>query len=217
MVSKLHRALLSFCKIKRKIYYSIGSFTITTSHLSMPLPCSLITSSKLATKHLAEQGHHLIAHISGPLFTGTGLSRFQGYREGLQEENIEFVSSYIQESQYTVEGGYDSMQVLLDLPNPPTAIFASNIMICLGAMKAIYDRGLSIPKDISIIGFHDVFFATTLQPALTTIKMPLYDMEKEAVKKLITTLQGKEGDNEQGLMVDGATLVVRDSTSSPST
>ncbi|WP_050182433.1 LacI family DNA-binding transcriptional regulator [Domibacillus robiginosus] len=174
-----------------------------------------VLGAKLATKHLIDQGHHLIAHISGPLFTGTGLNRFQGYREGLQEKNVDFSPVYVQESKYTVESGYESMQRLLDLPTPPTAVFASNIMICLGAMKAIHDRGLSVPKDISIIGVHDVFFASTLQPPLTTIEMPLYDMGKEAVKKLITIIQGDEGENERGIMIDGASLILRSSTSPP--
>jgi DNA-binding LacI/PurR family transcriptional regulator len=174
-----------------------------------------LRGGKLATKHLAELGHQLIAHISGPLYTGTGLSRFQGYREGLTEANIEFVPSYVHESQYTVEGGYKSMQKLLDLPTPPTAVFASNIMICLGAMKAIHDKGLSIPKDISIIGFHDVFFASTLQTSLTTVKMPLYDMGKESVKKLIATIMDKEGESKKGLTIEGVSLIVRDSTDSP--
>ncbi|ARF18037.1 LacI family DNA-binding transcriptional regulator [Sporosarcina ureae] len=168
---------------------------------------------KLATKHLAQLGHKRIAHITGPLFTGTGIKRFQGYREGLKEEEINFISSYVQESEYTIEGGYRSMQALLDLSTPPTAVFASNIMVSLGAMKAIQDRGLSIPRDISIIGFHEVDFASSLSPSLTTIKMPLYEMGSESVKKLITIIQGREEENELGLIISGASLVVRDSTS----
>ncbi|SIP88460.1 LacI family DNA-binding transcriptional regulator [Domibacillus enclensis] len=174
-----------------------------------------LLGAKLATKHLIKQGHHRIAHISGPLFTATGLSRFQGYREGLQEDNIDYIPVYVQESKYTVENGYESMEILLDLPDPPTAVFASNIMICLGAMKAIQDRGLTIPKDMSIIGVHDVFFTSTLQPPLTTVKMPLYEMGREAVKKLIAIIQGKEGETGQGVTIDGASLIVRSSTSPP--
>nr|WP_275670911.1 substrate-binding domain-containing protein [Bacillus mesophilum] len=173
-----------------------------------------VQGAKIATKHLTDLGHQRIAHISGPLYTGTGISRFKGYREGLQEERITFNPSYVQESQYTVESGYVSMQKLLELPTPPTAIFASNIMTCLGAMKAIHDHGLIIPRDISLIGFHDVFFTSTLQPSLTTVKMPLYNMGRESVKKLIATINGEE--NENGLTISGASIVIRDSTSPPS-
>lgn len=175
-----------------------------------------VNGGKLATKHLAELGHKRIAHISGPLYTGTGLSRVQGYREGLREEQIEFIPGYLQESEYSVEGGYKAAQVLLDLPAPPTAIFAANILICLGAMKAIYDRGLSIPSDISIIGFHDVLFASSLFPSLTTVKMPLYEMGRESVSKLIKRIQGKDEEIEQGQIINGASLLIRDSTSHPS-
>src|SRR5699024_8864545 len=83
---------------------------------------------KLATKHIIDFGHRRIAHISGPLFTSTGLARFQGYREGLKEAKINFNSNYMQESQYTIESGYQSMKNILDLPTPPSAVFASNIM-----------------------------------------------------------------------------------------
>ncbi|WP_172840482.1 LacI family DNA-binding transcriptional regulator [Virgibacillus phasianinus] len=167
---------------------------------------------KLATKHLTELGHKRIAHITGPLFTGTGLRRFQGYRQGLREADIEFNSSHVQESEYTVESGYASMQKLLNLPELPTAIFASNIMICLGAMRAIYDKGLSIPEDISIVGIHDTFFGSSLFPSLTTVKMPLYEMGAESVKKLIASIKGDERENGQGLTIKEASLIVRDST-----
>jgi len=70
------------------------------------------------------------------------------------------------------------MQTLLDFWLHPTAVFAANIMISLGAINAIYDQGLAIPEDISVIGIHDVFIASAFYPPLTTAKMPLYEMGK---------------------------------------
>lgn len=200
-ILNLKKANKPFVLVNR-IISGINNFVILNDELG----------GKLATKHLSGLGHKRIAHISGPLFTGTGLKRFQGYREGLKEGNIDFVSSYVQESQYTIESGYQSMQALLNLPTPPTAVFASNIMVSLGAMKAIDDHGLSIPNDISIVGFHDVYIASTLSPSLTTIEMPLYEMGKESVKKLISVIQEQEIEEEPGLIISGASLIVREST-----
>jgi len=172
-----------------------------------------VFGTKLAVKHLIELGHTRIAHLAGPLYTGTGLERFQGYRLALQEAGIEFKPNYMFESKYTAEDGYRGMNTLLDLPEPPTAVFAGNIMICLGAMKAAQERGLTIPDDISLVGFHDVFFASMLYPPLTTVKMPLFEMGQEAVKKITKILRGEEV--EQSLRIPGASLVVRGSTAAP--
>lgn len=114
--------------------------------------------AKLAVEHLIHLGHTRIGHLAGPLYTETGLERFHGYRAALQESKVEFIPHYVCESKYSVEDGYYSMNNLLELADPPTAVFAANIMICIGAMRAIQERGLTIPKDISIVGFHDILF-----------------------------------------------------------
>lgn len=166
--------------------------------------------AKLAVEHLIHLGHTQIGHIAGPLFTETGLERFHGYRAALQESNVEFKSHYVCESKYSAEDGYRCMNNLLELADPPTAVFAANMMVCIGAMRAIQERGLSIPKDISIVGFHDILFTSALQPPLTTVKMPLFEMGEEGVKKLIKILRGENAG--QGLRLPGATLVIRGST-----
>lgn len=169
-----------------------------------------LQGSRVAVKHLASLGHQKIAHISGPLYTGTGLQRLQGYRLALKDYEVEFNSSYIIESTFSIEGGYSAMKELLYLPNPPTAVFAANIMICLGAMKAIQENGLAIPEQLSIICIHDVYFAETLNPPLTTIKMPLYEMGTQSVDKLISIIQGK--DNGSGIILPDTQLIQRKST-----
>ncbi len=168
-----------------------------------------IEGAKLGVKHLIDFGHEKIANISGPLYTTTGLERLQGYRIAINEGDIEFVSEYIQESDFTIQGGYDAMIKLLALPEPPTAVFASSILIALGAMKAIHEKGLSIPNDISIVGFHDVYFADAIFPALTTVKMPLEEMGGRAIMKLIDIIRKK--DNGEGIIVPGGTIISRES------
>src|SRR5699024_3456297 len=142
----------------------------------------------------------------------------EGFKEKLFEGGLEVHDDYIQKSSYTIEDGYRSMNSLLDLEEPPTAVFTANILISLGAMKAIQDRNLKIPADISVIGIHDVMFAATLYPPLTTVKMPLYEMWQEAVKKIISMIKGETDPiNSKGITIEGGTLIKRESTGPPST
>lgn len=168
---------------------------------------------KLATEHLIDLGHRHIAHITGPLYTGTALKRFQGYREMLQEKNIPFEVKYVQESDYTMEGGYQSMEKLLELDSPPNAIFAANVLVAMGAIKAIHDNGFQVPADFSVIGIHDVFFASGLSPSLTTVDMPLYEMGSRAVAQLLGAISERKL-KFPGVTIDGATLIPRESTRS---
>jgi len=165
---------------------------------------------EIATEHLINLGHTRIANITGPLYTSTGLARFQGFRKRLKKGNITFNPSYVQESEHTQENGYISMKKLLELPEPPTAVFVANIIVCLGALEAIYDHGLSIPDDISIISIHDTYVSSSLNPPLTTIKMPLYEMGQKAVKQLILLIKSGQ---EHGSMLENASIVIRKSTS----
>ncbi|GAK03025.1 ribose operon repressor [Geomicrobium sp. JCM 19037] len=167
---------------------------------------------EMATRHLIDLNHEHIAHIAGPLNTGTALQRYDGYKQTIKAAGISFRSHYVQESDYTMEGGYEAMGKLLSLRTPPSAVFASNIMVAMGAMKAIREHGMDVPGDISVIGIHDVFFASGLSPTLTTVKMPLYEMGVEAVKELIKAIQDKNY-KMGGITIPGATLIKRESTS----
>lgn len=169
--------------------------------------------ARLAVTHLIELGHTRIGHLSGPLFTGTGTERFQGYRAALKDAEIDFNPGYLHESGYTVESGYAGMMKLLELPEPPTAVFAANVLSSVGAIKAIKEKGLSVPGDISVVGVHDVFFAEMIDPALTTVKMPLFEMGIEAVKSLTKKLKGEKSG--VSVRIPGAELIVRQSTGNP--
>ncbi|WP_042357671.1 LacI family DNA-binding transcriptional regulator [Bacillus rubiinfantis] len=168
-----------------------------------------LMGAKKGVQHLIEYGHKQIGHIAGPLFTTTGIERLQGYRSAINEANIEFVSEYVQESDYTIEDGYRAMRKLLSLSNPPTAVFAASITISLGAMKAIREFGLSIPENISLVGYHDVYFADSLNPPLTTVAMPLEEMGSLAIEKLLRILQ--HNDNGEGIVLQGGTIISRGS------
>ena len=118
----------------------------------------------MAMEHLYEQGHQKIAHLAGPLYTDTasGERRISGRIDGAW---IELRQEYIIETEYSLRGGRDAMvQLLKDVENRPTAVFAANDLIAMGAVAGAAEMGLSVPSDISIIGFNDIWIASTSCP-----------------------------------------------------
>jgi len=120
------------------------------------------------------------------------MERIAGYKEALYDYGIEFDPRLIVNGDFTQSGGYRAMRELLQQPERPEAIAAANDLIALGAMRAIYESGLTIPDDIGIVGFNDNQFASHLSPPLTTIRQPTYDIGCEVAKMLIKRILGKE-------------------------
>jgi DNA-binding LacI/PurR family transcriptional regulator len=134
-----------------------------------------------ATQHLIDLKHRNIAFIGATMASGKNLKRFQGYLKALEANNFEIDERLITGNSeanddapgYSTEKlGYEAMKRLLVLPNRPTAVFARNDFTAIGAMNAIKEAGLSIPKDISIVGFDDIPMAIHTAPALTTVRQP---------------------------------------------
>lgn len=171
-----------------------------------------LSGSRLATEYLIRLGHKKIAHIAGPLYTSTGLTRLQGYRDSLNKFGLEYESHLVQESDYTLQGGYAATKKLLETRRDFTAIFASNILISLGALNALHDVGLRVPEDVSVIGFHDVYFASTINPPLTTVQLPLVELGKGAVSKLISMLGNERDKAKEKTIIQGAKIIERSST-----
>jgi LacI family transcriptional regulator len=117
------------------------------------------------------------------------------------------------ESDFAVGGGHASAGALLDLPSPPTAIFAFNDQLAIGAMRAALERDLRVPEDLSIVGFDDTATAELVTPALTTVRQPLAEMGRMAVSLLIRLLENR---SVEALHVELETqLIVRGSTAAP--
>jgi len=147
--------------------------------------------SRMAVNHLVELGHKHIAFLSGPLMLDTALRRFQGYRQGLHENGLEYNNSFVQETDwFSYNGGQESMAKLLARTRKPTAVFVSNLMSCVGALSAICHAGLRIPEDISVVGYHDAPLTEVLIPPLTVVKSPLYEMGYQGANDLIISLKG---------------------------
>jgi LacI family transcriptional regulator len=103
-------------------------------------------------------------------------------------------SDYIIETNFDEQTGYNACRKMLDLPDPPTAICASNDMVAIGAMRAIKERGLHIPDDISLTGYNDIWIASRLDPPLTTVRYPLAKMGETAFKLLMKLMSREEPD-----------------------
>ena len=167
-----------------------------------------------AARHLAGLGHRRIAFISGPDSFRSSHERGQGFREGLAEYGLSLDDACVRQGAYTFESGVEAAQSLLSMREPPTAIFAGNDEMAIGVMKAARDRGLDVPRDLSIVGFDDLPMASRVWPNLTTVRLPIRDMGRMAAEKLTARSRGLDPAVLVQPEVDPS-LVVRDSTATP--
>jgi LacI family transcriptional regulator len=140
---------------------------------------------KEAMSYAISQGHTRCAIIEGKVGFKSSIERKQGFMDGLMHHQIPLNPAYFVSGDYSMESGKVAMQQLLSLPTPPTLVFCSNDDMAIGAMKACYGKGISVPQQISIIGFDDIMFAPYCNPALTTIRKPIIDISELGTKKLI--------------------------------
>jgi LacI family transcriptional regulator len=166
-----------------------------------------------AMSHLLGLGHRRIAAITGPRGWVATEDRRRGYHAALAAQGILPDPSLEVEADFEIAPGRDAAGHLLDLHDPPTAIFAFNDNLAIGALQAARDRGLRVPGDLSVVGFDDVEPATIVTPTLTTVRQPLAEMGRTAVSLLMRLLERQRFET---LRVELATrLVVRESTGPP--
>jgi LacI family transcriptional regulator len=143
---------------------------------------------KQALGHLVSLGHRRIAHIAGPHTTRAGSQRLDAFLHCVAEYLPES-EPLIHEGDFRVEGGRHAASEMLSQDTPPTAVLAANDMMALGLMKEFRSAGLSIPGDISIIGFDDIAFAALSDPPLTTISLPRMELGRSVVDALMMTIE----------------------------
>jgi LacI family transcriptional regulator len=164
----------------------------------------------LATRHLIELGHHRIGCISGPSDITLSAERVTGYRQALQEAGLPTDESLIIRGNFQYESGFESAQYLLAQPKPPTAIFACNDLMAIGAINAAIKCGRQVPAQLSIVGFDDIRMAGYINPLLTTIAQPKYEMGTIATTMLLDRIHTQDMPPRQKLL--DTRLVVREST-----
>jgi len=151
-----------------------------------------LAGGRLATKHLASLGHRRIMMLHGGDGVSTNAPRLAGYRSALSEAGLPYDEALVVKAGFDWKPAFNAMNEVLDRPRAswPTAIFAVNDLCAAGAIKAIEGRGLKVPEDFAIVGFDDTWFATTVQPALTSVRMPIKEMGALAVRMLASEVAG---------------------------
>jgi LacI family transcriptional regulator len=138
-----------------------------------------------ATEYLVELGHRRIGFITGAMDQICAQDRLAGYETALADHEIAYDPKLVYEGDFFQPLGYAGASALLELPHPPTAIFASNDVSAFGVMEAVREHGLHIPDDVSIVGFDDIPQAAHVHPPLTTIRQPLEKMGRTATRMLL--------------------------------
>lgn len=188
---------------------------VLLQHQNSSVPCVVLTDvlgGQMATQHLVDLGHRRIGFIKGCLPSAARAEeRLIGYQQALAAARIEPDPALVVESEANQNAGYQAMKRLLALPEPPTAVFCHNDVLAVGAMHAIQAAGLSIPGDMSIIGFDDTANSAHLTPPLTTMRFSRVEMGRRAADILFRAIEQYEG--YQPHTVDlPVQLVVRSST-----
>jgi LacI family transcriptional regulator len=176
------------------------------------LPCVDVDNKAgayTAVTHLIGLGHKRIGFVSNaPLSYAGAQDRFAGYRQALTEHDLPLQDSLVRTATFLPETAEAAVQELLELPERPTAVFAASDVVAIGVMSAIQAAGLSIPHDMAVVGFDDIFLAAHTHPALTTIHVPAYGLGWTAAEVLISLI---EGDEEGSAVTLETELVIRDS------
>lgn len=173
-------------------------------------------AAELGIGHLYNLGHRQIAAIKGQAFSSDTIVRWETMNEAAQKRGISLdpvLTVQLEGDSPSPEIGYTAMKSLLAKGENFTAVFAFNDISAIGAIRALEEMGLRVPRDVSVLGFDDIYAAAFHNPALTTIRQPLFEMGHLAAKTLLERLgKGADGDVPQTLSVE-PTIVVRHSTS----
>lgn len=161
-------------------------------------------------RHLVQHGHQRVAVIKGTEKNLDAEERLRGYRQALREAGAELHAELEVFGNFSESSGYDAAQKLLMLRAHPTAIFAANDSMALGALSALREMGVAVPQEIALAGFDDVPISRFLSPALSTVHVPITDLGAIAIQKLIHAFTEKNAHVKQQALVP-TSLVLRES------
>ncbi|MFG2945849.1 LacI family DNA-binding transcriptional regulator [Streptomyces adustus] len=165
-----------------------------------------------ATEHLLSLGHERIAVIAGPRRTLCAGARIAGYRSALASAGLRLRPEYLRHGRADEAGARIRMRELLDLPVPPTAVFVCSDRMALGVYQALTERDLTVPHDVSVVGFDDLPEARWASPSLTTVRQPLAEMAATALRLLVRMA---DGHRPEGTRTELSTRLVERSSTAP--
>ncbi len=170
--------------------------------------------ARLAVEHLAALGHARIAFVGGLPTTDTAARREAGFREAMDVAGLAVPPEYVTALGYEPLRGRQALAQLMALPEPPTAIVVANVNAALGALLEARVLGLSIPDALSIVAIHDAWPAENSWPPLTTVRMPLYELGREAMSAIVERVAGGE-QSDHTVRDPSPELIIRESTAPP--
>lgn len=162
-----------------------------------------------AVEHLLELGHRRIGYVGGIPHISTSTERLAGYRKALEAANVPFEPGLVREGDSRQESGRAMAGQLLDLSEPPSALFVGNNLMTLGALEAIHRRDLTIPDDVALVSYDDMPWSLAFDPPLTAVSQPGYEMGREAAELLLRRIE-EPGESAQ-LVVLQPRLLIRGS------
>jgi len=165
----------------------------------------------LATRHLLDLGHRRIGVIAGPRYASSSRGRVSGYRQAMDEAGVAIEAGWEIESTFGIESGAEAAALLMAAPTPPTALFAVNDNTAVGALSALHRLGLSVPEDVSLVGYNDIPIVSRLPTPLTSVRVPFEQIATAALDLLI---RGPLSEQDR-IRVAPPTLIPRRSSGSP--
>ncbi|WP_416911118.1 LacI family DNA-binding transcriptional regulator [Paracoccus sp. (in: a-proteobacteria)] len=165
----------------------------------------------LATRHLIDLGHRDIALLTGPAYASSARGRVKGYRQAMTEAGLAIRPDLLAASSFSIESGAEAAARLMKLDHPPTAIFAVNDNTAIGALSALTNRRVSVPGDMSLVGYNDIPIVSRLPTPLTTVRVPFDQIATAALELFLSD----DPPSDQRLRVVAPTLIPRQSTARP--
>ena len=198
----------------------VTAVAVATARLSGPLSTVSVDDRQAAydmTKHIIALGHRRIAFITGGETSSSSARRLDGYRAALKSAGIADVENLLASGYFTYRSGLDAAERLLDLADPPTAIFASNDDMAAATVSVAHRRGLDVPGDLTVCGYDDTALATAIWPELTTVRQPIANMSRAAIRQLVVEIKERRAGIKPTLqhLVQEFSLITRQSSANP--
>jgi DNA-binding LacI/PurR family transcriptional regulator len=147
--------------------------------------------SSRAVSHLLESGHRRIGIVTGPAQHVSSRQRVRGYEQALRDRGLSVQPDLVREARFDIPSGYEQTKALLSLPDRPTALFVCNAPMTLAALRAILDMGLRCPSDIALVSFDDLEWFDLIQPRITAVAQPTYELGATAAELLLQRVSGQ--------------------------
>lgn len=174
--------------------------------------CGDRLGGRLAGAHLADLGHRRVGILAGPAYASTALDRTRGCLESLADRGVHVAAEHVVPCGFSPEGGRDSTMRLMSGAERPTAIFAVTDIVAIGAVGALRDLGLTVGRDVALLGYNDISLMKELAVPLSSVRAPLAEMGAGAAQMLVDRLTSKAGGSAAGEVRLAPELVVRRST-----